>query len=78
MIENIAMSRKVPGFLSDGERVAIFGAEHKSLQKKQVGFRLTNEALAILDQEAKKWGDRTKALEVLLREIRELRKKRSK
>jgi len=48
----------------------------KASNKKPVNFRLSDEARKILDEEASRYGtDRTKALEILLREIRELRKR---
>jgi hypothetical protein len=75
MIDLDAMTKKGLEFLSDAERAVILG-DDKSLQKRQLGFRLTNDAISILDKEAERLEtDRTKALEILLREIRELRKR---
>lgn len=76
MIDIAAMSKEDFKFLTEAERAVILGDE-KPLQKRQLGFRLTNDAISILDQEAERLGlDRTKVLEILLREIRELRKRK--
>lgn len=75
MIDTTAMSKDF-AFLTEAER-AMFLGDEKPLQKRQLGFRLTNDAIDILNQEAKRLGkDRTKALEILLREIREIRKQK--
>lgn len=75
MIETMAM-KKVPDFLTENERLVLFGPECKSLKAKTVSFRLTGEARDILAREAERFEtNKTKALEILLREIREIRKR---
>ncbi len=62
-------------FLSESERLLIFGDAPKSLKKQPVSFRLTTAALGILDEEAQQMGvGRTQVLEYLLRKIRAERK----
>lgn len=74
MIE-IADMPKLPKGLSDQEFYAILTGNKGPTKMKH--FRLSEEACRILTSEAKQLGvDDTKALELLLREIRELRKKK--
>lgn len=62
-------------FLTESEQ-ALLLHHSNPLQKQQLGFRLSQEAVDIIDAEARRYDvDRTKALEILLREFqRKLRK----
>lgn len=74
MIETADMA-KIPDFLTENERLVLFGSECNLLKSKMVSFRLTGDARDILAREAERFGtNKTKALEILLREIREIRK----
>lgn len=66
---------KTPRFIAEAELFELF-ASRSNLDKKQVSYKLSSEARRVLAAEADRYGvDHTKALEILLREIRELRKK---
>lgn len=77
------MAKKDFSFLTDIQKMAIFGKVDEPgdpYQKKGISFKLTNEAIDMLDKEAKLLGvrNRTEALEVIIREIWDLRKKRKR
>ncbi len=64
---------KAPDFLPQGEYHAL--VTPGQLQKRSKSFRLSKEARRIIKVEAKRYGcSETRALEIILREIRELRK----
>jgi uroporphyrinogen-III synthase len=63
----------LPKNLSAEELLELFTAGLSG--KRSVNFRLSKEGRRILDEEARRFKtDRTKALEIMLREIREIRK----
>ena len=77
MVEAAEMKR--PKWLSEDEFLPI--ATGKGAGKKIVNFRLSAEARRILEVEVERLGedaDKTKAIELLLREIREHRKSAKK
>ena len=74
MVQAAVMAR-FPSAVPDDELIEILTATKGD--KVPVSYRLTPEALRILDEEAERFGvDKTKALEIMIREVRELRKKR--
>ena len=75
MIETMSMA-ETPKFITEAELFGLF-ASKSNLDKRQVSYKLSGEARRIITAEAKRYGvDQTKALEIILREIRELRKKK--
>lgn len=63
-----------PKWLSEDEYMSIMLARDED--KRMVNFRLSAEGRRILEAEAASVGDKTKALEIILREIRELRRRK--
>ena len=56
--------------MSEAEQQVFLGRSN-SLKTQNVGFRLTQEAIDIIDGEAKRYGvNRTRGLEILLRRYR--------
>jgi len=80
MIENELMKLppKIPPEIAQDEVIAIITGSYEVLEKQNVTLGLSKEAVRLLEEERKLFGlkDRTKALEILLRERRELRKKK--
>jgi hypothetical protein len=70
----IEMPKKLP-FLTDDDILELFSRSGEP--KQTVSVRLTTEARRILDKERERLGgvNRAEALELLLREIREMRKR---
>lgn len=73
-------SMKIPPEIPQDEAVAIATGDYKALNKRKVMIGLSEEALRLLQEEAEIYqvNGRTKALEILLRERREARKRRKK
>ena len=72
------MPPKIPPQIPQDEIIAIISGSYEVLEKQQFTLGLSREAIRLLEQERELFGvkDRTKALEILLRERREGRKKR--
>ena len=76
MVQNEAMA-KYPDSIPKEEMYDILTGSYKLLNKQNITIGLSEEGRRILDDEANQLEtDRTKALEILLREIREIRKAR--
>lgn len=76
--EIMKMPPKIPPQIPQDEIIAIISGSYEVLEKQQFTLGLSREAIRLLEQERELFGvkDRTKALEILLRERREARKKR--
>ncbi len=76
MLKAVLMPKKLPRFLREGDIVELFSGKGKP--KKTISVRLSDEAQRILDDESARYGGlrRGATLELLLREIRELRKRK--
>ncbi len=79
MIETNTMP-KIPKEIPPEEVYAILAGDYKSLGKRSLTLGLSQEALELLEEERKLYDvkDRTKALELLLRERREARRKKKR
>ena len=76
--EIVKMPPKIPPGIPQDEVIAIISGSYEVLEKQQVTLGLSKEAVRLLEEERGLFAvkDRTKALEILLRERREGRKKR--
>lgn len=76
MLETI-MAKRIPEFLDREEVFLVLTGDAKALDKQMVSMKLSKEARRLLEVEARRYDvDKTKALEILLREVRELRKRK--
>lgn len=75
-VTSVLMPKNLPRFLSDKDIAELFSSSGQP--KKSISVRLSGEALRVLDEEATRYGGlkRGATLELLLREIRELRKRK--
>jgi hypothetical protein len=79
-IEAVKKPPKIPSEIPAQEANAIISGSYEVLGKQNVTMGLSQEALRLLEEERKLFvvKDRTKALEILLRERREARKRKAK
>ncbi len=76
MIKN-PMPRNIPDYLDRDEVYKILTGDTKALRKKSFNTHLSAEGRRILEDEARHYDvDLTKALEIILRERREARKRK--
>ncbi len=74
MVKETIIAAKLPDSIPKEELFAILRGDYKSLKKQAVTLGLSEEARRLLDEEGQIYRvDRTKALEILLRERREAR-----
>ena len=76
--ESVKTPPKIPPEIPQDEVIAIVTGSYEVLEKQQVTLGLSKEALKLLEDERELYGlkDRPTALEILLRERREARKKK--
>lgn len=76
MIEAVLMPRNLPPWLKEKDIAELFSPTGKP--KKTLSVRLSDEAHRIIEEESKRYGGlkRGPTLELLLREIREIRKRK--
>jgi hypothetical protein len=76
MIKAVIVPRNLPSWLKEKDIAELFSASAKP--KKTISVRLTEEGHRIIDEEAARYGGlkRGPTLELLLREIREIRKRK--
>jgi hypothetical protein len=74
----VIVPKNLPSWLKEEDIAELFSVRQKP--KKTVSVRLSEEARRILDEESARYGGlkRGATLELLLREIRESRKKRKR
>ncbi len=69
MVEIAPKMAKKKEFLSNSQRAYIFGPDEK-MKTRAVSFRLTNEAIELIEEAAKRLNvNKTKALEYIIREF---------